>query len=49
MVRTAGAKQVEVRVNALYNTKPIQDPKVYGNFFTTLEKSLFVAHSVGNN
>ena len=49
MVRTAGTKQVEVRVNALYNTKPIEDPKVYGNFFATLEKSLFVSHSVGNN
>ena len=45
MVRSAGTKQVEVRVNALYNTKPIEDPKVYQNFFATVEKSLFVVHS----
>ena len=31
-----------VRANAIYNNKPIEDPKVYQNFFATLERSLFV-------
>jgi len=36
-------QQSEVRVNALFNTKPIEDPKVYQNFFTSVERSLFVS------
>jgi len=44
IVRSAGTNQTEVRINALFNTKPIEDPKVYQNFFTTLERSLFVTH-----
>jgi len=43
MVRSTGTNQTEVRVNALFNTKPIDDPKIYQNFFTTVERSLFVA------
>ncbi len=31
-----------VRVNAIYNNKPIDDPEVYQNFFAALERSLFV-------
>jgi hypothetical protein len=31
-----------VRVNAIYNNKPIDDPKVYQNFFASLERSLFL-------
>ncbi|WP_455241842.1 hypothetical protein [Petrachloros mirabilis] len=31
-----------IRANAIYNNKPIEDPKVYQNFFATLERSLFV-------
>jgi hypothetical protein len=31
-----------VRVNAIYNNKPIEDPEVYQNFFAALERSLFV-------
>ena len=42
-VRAKGEQQTEVRVNALFNTKPIEDPKVYQNFFITVERSLFVS------
>lgn len=42
IVRSTGTNQSEVRVNALFNTKPIDDPKVYQNFFTSVERSLFV-------
>jgi hypothetical protein len=35
--------RVSVRANAIYNNKPIDDPKVYQNFFTSLERSLFQA------
>lgn len=31
-----------IRANAIHNNKPIEDPKVYQNFFATLERSLFV-------
>ena len=45
IVRSAGTKQTEVRANALFDAKPIEDPKVYQNFFTTVERSLFVTRS----
>lgn len=41
-VREQAAKRMMVRANAIYNNKPIEDPKVYQNFFATLERSLFV-------
>jgi hypothetical protein len=31
-----------IRANAIFNNKPIEDPKVYQNFFATLERSLFI-------
>jgi hypothetical protein len=31
-----------IRVNAIYNHKPIEDPKIYQNFFASLERSLFL-------
>jgi hypothetical protein len=31
-----------IRANAIYNNKPIEDPKVYQNFFAALERSMFV-------
>lgn len=31
-----------IRANAILNNKPIEDPKVYQNFFASLERSLFV-------
>ena len=30
-----------IRANAIYNNAPVTDPKVYQNFFATLERSLF--------
>jgi len=42
-VRPKSAQQTEVRLNAIYNTKPVDDPKVYQNFFTVLERTLFIA------
>lgn len=42
-VRAKGTSQSEVRVNALFNTQPIEDPKVYQNFFAAVERSLFVS------
>ncbi|MCF6252224.1 MAG: hypothetical protein L3J75_13290 [Methylococcaceae bacterium] len=40
-IKPKGENQVEIRANAIFNTKPIEDPKVYQNFFSTLQKSLF--------
>jgi hypothetical protein len=31
-----------IRANAIFNNKPIEDAKVYQNFFATLERSLFI-------
>jgi hypothetical protein len=31
-----------IRANAILDNKPIEDPKVYQNFFASLERSLFV-------
>ena len=31
-----------VRANAIYNRTPVADPKVYQNFFATLNRSLFI-------
>ena len=42
-VRPEGDGRMTIRANAIYNNKPIDDPKVYQNFFATLERSLFVA------
>src|SRR6185295_1111776 len=41
-VRQEGAGHMMIRANAIYNNKPIEDPKVYQNFFATLERSLFI-------
>jgi hypothetical protein len=42
-VRPKGASQNEVRVNALFNTQPVEDPKAYQNFFAAVERSLFIS------
>jgi len=42
-VRQHTPEKLTVRVNAIYNNKPIDDPKVYQNFFVALERSIFVA------
>jgi hypothetical protein len=41
-VRPEANGRMMIRANAIYNNKPIEDPKVYQNFFATLERSLFV-------
>jgi hypothetical protein len=41
-VRDEAEGRMTIRANAIYNNKPIEDPKVYQNFFATLERSLFV-------
>jgi hypothetical protein len=41
-VRQDTKDKLTVRVNAIYNNKPIEDPKVYQNFFASLERSLFL-------
>ncbi len=41
-VRQEAEGRMMIRANAIYNNKPIEDPKVYQNFFATLERSLFV-------
>ncbi len=41
-VRSEAEGRMMIRANAIYNNKPVEDPKVYQNFFATLERSLFV-------
>ena len=46
-VRPRGETQLSVRANAQYKQKAVKDPTVYQNFFTVLEKSIFLtAHEV---
>ena len=46
-VRPRGKKQTLVRANATYNTTPVDNPKPYQQFFSALEKSMFLtAHQV---
>ena len=46
-VRPKGETQVFVRANMEYKQKGVEDPSVYQNFFTVLEKSMFLtAHEV---
>lgn len=41
-VRARGETQVLVRANAQYIDKAVEDPKPYQDFFTALEKSMFL-------
>lgn len=46
-VRPRGETQTLVRANAQYNLTAVEDPEPYQNFFTALEKSIFLtAHQV---
>ena len=46
-VRPRGTTQMLVRANAQYMEKAVDDPKPYQDFFTSLEKSMFLtAHQV---
>jgi hypothetical protein len=42
-VRPRGEKQLLVRANAQYQDKAVDDPKPFQDFFTSLEKSMFLA------
>jgi hypothetical protein len=42
-VRPKGKDRMMVRANAQFNIEPINDPKQYQDFFSSLEKSLFLA------
>ena len=45
--RPRGPTQMLVRANAQYMDKAVEDPKPYQDFFTSLEKSMFLtAHQV---
>ena len=44
-VREEGEGKMLVRINAIYNNQPVTDPKVYQNFFATLERSLFIGRN----
>ncbi|MFA4989882.1 MAG: hypothetical protein WC576_03830 [Candidatus Omnitrophota bacterium] len=41
-VRPRGEKQLLVRVNAQYGVNSVEDPATYQDFFTALEKSIFL-------
>jgi hypothetical protein len=46
-VRPRGETQLLVRANAQYDLDPVTDPEPYQQFFTSLEKSMFLtAHQV---
>jgi len=46
-VRPRGKTQLLVRANAQFGIKPIADPEPYQDFFSALEKSVFItAHQV---
>jgi hypothetical protein len=42
-VRSRNDTQILVRANAQYNLRAIEDPLTYQDFFTALEKSMFLA------
>jgi len=47
IVRPRGETQLLVRANAQYNVQPVTDPEPYQQFFTSLEKAMFLtAHQV---
>lgn len=41
-VRPRGEKQLLVRANAQYGVKSVEDPATYQDFFTSLEKAMFL-------
>lgn len=42
IVRPRGEKQLLVRANAQYGIQSVEDPATYQDFFTTLEKAMFL-------
>ena len=46
-VRPRGKSQLVVRANAQFNITAVEDPEPYRNFFTSLEKAMFLtAHAI---
>jgi hypothetical protein len=46
-VRPRGSSQLMVRASVQYENEPVHDPEPYQNFFTALEKAMFLtAHQV---
>jgi len=41
-VRERDGDRLAVRANARFNEQPIEDPKSYQDFFTTLDKAMFL-------
>lgn len=46
-IRAKGKDQIAVRANGQMNITAIEDPKAYQDFFTSLEKSLFLTAQLG--
>lgn len=46
-VRPKGTDRMLVRANAQFNVSPIEDPKHYQDFFSSLEKSIFLTAHAG--
>ncbi len=46
-VRAKGNDRMLVRANAQFNITPVEDPKQYQDFFSSLEKSLFLSANAG--
>jgi hypothetical protein len=46
-VRPKGETQMVVRANGQLNVQPIEDPKAYQDFYSSLEKSLFLTAQLG--
>jgi len=46
-VRPKGADRMLVRANAQFNITPVENPKDYQDFFSSLEKSLFLTAHAG--
>jgi hypothetical protein len=44
-VRELGEGRTTIRANAIFNNEPVTDPHVYQNFFTTLERSMFIGRN----
>jgi hypothetical protein len=44
-VRPQEGDSMLIRANAIYNNEPITDPKIYQNFFATLERSMFIGRN----
>jgi hypothetical protein len=46
-VRPKGNDRMLVRATAQFNVTPVEDPKQYQDFFSSLEKSLFLSANAG--